>query len=92
MYWQTATAAFFLDPASWLSLTALSITARGERELGECAADIPDTLIPTKTSSRETVTTIKSRTLLFDMGIMGILISEQSTLNDYAMQTNLIRA
>lgn len=48
----------FFVPASWLSLTEVSITARRERGLGAFEAVMLDTLIPTKTRSTETVTAI----------------------------------
>lgn len=62
-----ATEKEFFVPASWLSLTEVSITARGEHGLGECVAAMLDTLIPTKTRSTETVTAIEYRNFLFIM-------------------------
>lgn len=64
-----ATEKEFFVPASWLSLIVVSITARGERGLGECDVVKLDTLIPTKTRSIETVMAIEYRSFFFIMGI-----------------------
>ena len=55
---QMATEVDFFDAASWQSLTVDSITARGERGLGEFEPVMLETLIPTKTRSTETVIVI----------------------------------
>ncbi len=75
---QAASRSCFLDPSSWLSLTAVEMTARGLR-LTECLPRTEGTLIPRKTRSRDTVKTRVLRDLLLCLRIDGMIIRGNST-------------